>query len=102
LVQGADLAVLRSVCGHHDDRGAGPPPHAATHVYAVDVGEAEIQDDDRRVLARALVQGVLTAAGDGDLIAARLQAGTDDACHLPLVLDDEDELAAAIHGAPAS
>ena len=86
-----DLVDLVVAGGQHEDRhlGAGRP-QPAQDLEAVHPGQAHVEDDEVRRLARRDLEALFTRSGDGDLVALLLEGVLDPASDRVLVFDDED------------
>ena len=69
---------------------AGPAAEAADHLDAVDAGEAEVEDDEVRVLAGGEVERRLAGRGEVDVVAACAKVRVQRTEDLRLVVDDQD------------
>ena len=108
VVVGAELQALDLVHrvvagGQHHDRDVGERPDLADHLEAVDVGQADVQQHDVRVLVLDDVERGLARPGAEDVDLAPLQ-GEPEADRLDdvgLVVDDEDRIVITASPAPA-
>jgi hypothetical protein len=90
LVEGQHLAMIRAVGGQHDDGDVGPRAQPAADVDAVDVGQAEVEDDDVGRLADDELQRDLAPGRRHDAVAACAQARRERPEDRRFVVDDED------------
>ena len=67
-----------------------PLADAAGHLDAVEVGQAEVQQDDVRRPGGRLDQGLLAGDGLDHPVALGAEGDAQEAHHLRLVVDDED------------
>ena len=70
-VERGDLVALGLAHGEHDDRNRAPAAQAPDHLDAVDPREAEVEDDEIRVLPGRDRQRRLAGRGEVDVVAAR-------------------------------
>ena len=78
--------------GEHDDGDVGEGADLAQHLEAVDVRQADVEQDDVRVLVLDEVERGRTIAGTEDVDLPPLQREADAQClhHVGLVVHDED------------
>src|SRR5262249_17493593 len=69
-VERVDLVAAAGTPGQHDDRHRGPAAQSADDVNAVDVGQAQIEHDQVRVLVRRGLQRLATVEGSDDIVLA--------------------------------
>ena len=83
--------------------GVGRPlPELAGDLQAVAVGQAEVEQDHVGVPARGLGQPLAGGRRLHQAVVLRAQRGPEEAPHLRLVLDQEDERGGAVHGVAGS
>ena len=86
-----DLVDLVVACRQHQDGrlGAGRA-EPAQDLEAVDARQAHVEHDEVRRLARGELEPLLAGPGDGDLVALLLEGVLDAARDGELVFDDQD------------
>src|SRR3989449_7792137 len=89
-VERLDLRALLRARREHQDRHRRPGANAPDHVHAVDVGQAEVDDRQVRLLAAGVDGAARAGAGLDDSIAFGGERGAQEPADLRLVLDDED------------
>ena len=89
-VQRADLVAGTGPAGQHDDRRVVPPAQFDDHLGAVDVGQAEVEDDRVRRVARGQRQRLPAGARGQHLVLPGPQVDPQRADQVGLVLDDEN------------
>ena len=96
------LAGLVAAARQHDDRHAfvAAADHAQ-QIMAVDVGQAEIEDDQRGILGE-LLQRDLAVGGFEDFIALRAQSHPQQLSDRGFVVDDQDLDGGSVHAAVSS
>ena len=72
-VERLDLAVLVAVGGKDDDRDMGELPNPSTDLNAVEIGQAQVEDDEIRTEQCHLADGVGSRVRRRDLVAASRQ-----------------------------
>ena len=78
--------------GDDDDRDDALAPHRAAHVEALDVGEAEVEQDEIRLLALERGQAAATVLGLLHLVALVLEGHADGQPDLVVVLDEQHSM----------
>lgn len=101
LVQRLDLAGFGPLGGEHDYRYFGPAAQLSADLDAVDIGQAEVEDDHRRGAGRDLGQCLGTRRGDRHAKVPGVQCGRESPDDPGLVVDHEDELTLGRHLASA-
>src|ERR1700730_10442497 len=74
-VERGDLHGFGVAGGEHDDRHVAPPAQRSGDVDAVDVGQAEIEDNDVGMVTGRELQPLPAVLGTVDLVAARSASG---------------------------
>ena len=86
--------------GHDDDRAGHARPHVPAQHQPVDVGEPEVDDDQRRVHRVDEFEAGGAGTRHEHTLAARLERGAQHLLLRPVVLDDHDRAPLVTHGAP--
>src|SRR5579884_1283200 len=107
VVEGADLEPddlvdVLVAGGQHQDREVGRLPNPLADLDAVDVGEHQVEHDERRLLDRDLGEGVLAGRRRLHRVPRVLQVERDERGDRALVLDDEDRRGGRRHQRPLS
>jgi len=93
-----DLVDVLVARGQHQDRDVGALAQAPADLDAVDVGQHQVEDDQRRLLRLGCGQCVRAVLGRAHLEARVLEVERHEGSDRLLVLDDEDLGRAAVHG----
>ena len=88
-VEGLDLILLGGAGRQDDDGGQILLPDGADGVQTVPIGQAEVQDDEVRVIGDEHGHAHHAGLGHQRLIAVGLQQGLDEAADVRLILDDK-------------
>ena len=67
------------------------PPQIPGHLQPVAIRQAEVEQDDVGVPSRRLGEPVLRRLGLDQPVVQRAERGTEEAPHLRLVLDQQDQ-----------
>src|SRR3990172_7799561 len=98
-----DLVDVLVAGGKHEDGDVRPLADAPADVDPVQVGEHEVEDDQRRRVRRGAGERVRAGGGDAHDVARVLQVHSHEGRDALLVLDEKDRLALRRrHGALAS
>ena len=97
-VERGDLVALLAARRQHDDRHVRPLAQAPDHLQAVDVGQAEIEDDDVGLARGHLDQAVGAGRRLEEPVALARQGRAQEAPDLRLVLDDRTTTGSGIGG----
>src|SRR6185503_3342336 len=97
-VERLHLVRLVAAGRQDDDRDPGPLAQPAGELDAVAVRQAEVEEDELRVVAGGGGGGLARAARLDQAEAVRAERGAQEAAHRRLVFDDEDQRADLGHG----
>ncbi len=89
-VEGGDLAVLGAVGREHDDGHVAPLADPPAHLHAVEVGQAEVEDDDVGRTDGGLGDALLARGGHEHGVPERAEADPQDPQQCLVVVDGED------------
>ena len=92
LVECGDLHGFLLADGEDDDGDFGDAANGSGEFDATHLGNGEVGDDEVGSDGAEEVEGFEAVVGDGDVVAAALEGGAEDAGDLALVVDDEDTL----------
>ena len=84
-----DLVDVLVARGEHQDRHLGAAAQTAADLDPVDVGQHQVEDDQRRLLALGFRQRVLPGLGNVHVVARVLEVERDERRDRGFVLDDE-------------
>ena len=87
-----DLVDVLVARGQHQHRQVAGLPDALADLDAVDVGQHQVEDDERRLLRLDELQRLGAARGRADVVAGVLQVRGDERRDRRLVLDDQHRL----------
>ena len=90
-----DLVDVLVAGGQHQDRDVRGLAHAPADLDPVDVGQHQVEDDQRRRLGRDLGQRGAAVRDGAHVVARVLEVERDERGDRRLVLDDEDRLRAS-------
>ena len=88
-IQRGDLVAFAAACRQHQDRLRIPLAQAADDVEAGNIRQAEIDDDDIRLMQRSQAQALVSGGGDFQCIAMRFQGSLQETLDLQIVFDGE-------------
>ena len=88
-VEGGDLVALLPSRGEHDDGHRGPLAKPREDTEAVEVGQAQVENDEVWLAGRRLDQTVLAVARLEEAVAMARERGAEEAPDLWLVLDED-------------
>ena len=88
-VERLDLFLLVAACGQDDDRPRIPLAQPCRHFHAVDVGQAQIEDDQIGLSRRCFDESVASRFGLEDPEWLRGQACAQEPPDLRIILDDD-------------
>ena len=89
-VQRADLVLAVDAGREHQHRPGEPRAQAGEHLGAVQVGQAQVEDDDVGMRRGGLAQRGATVGGRDHLVAGRAEGDPQGAGQLRVVVDDQD------------
>ena len=89
-VEGLHLLRRPRPSRNNQDRRLGPPPHRLDDLNPVQTRHAEIQQDDVGLVIDSHLEGVLTIAGQQDLVSARPQGDPQRPQDLRVVVSNEN------------
>ena len=90
-VERRDLVRLLAARREHDDRHGGPFAQPPDHLEAVEVGQAEVQDDDVGLSRLGFAEPLRARRRLEQSIAVARERGAQEAPDLRLVLDEDDD-----------
>src|SRR3954447_228643 len=89
-VQRADLVVAVRAGRQHEHRPGEPRPQPGQHLGAVEVGQAQVEDDEIGVVVGGVPQRRAAVGSGEDVVAGRVQRDPQGPGDLRVVVDDED------------
>ena len=89
-VERGDLAILGAVHGQHDDGDVAPLADPSTYLHTVEIGQAEVEDDDVGRSDGCLGDALLTRGRHQHAVAERAEADPQHPEQCLVVVDGED------------
>ena len=99
-VKGRNLVGFSTTRRKDDDRHGRPLAQPACHLQTVEVGESEVEKNERRLTHRGLAESFLRRGGGDHLVAIGLQRGAEDAANRRFIFDDQDSGTEVCHTIP--